>query len=119
MADQLPLPPMRPTQRVTQTLDKGLLPIGVVVSLLVGFAALIFTGTTRAEKMEAKIETVDASLKLTSADTKDHTRELASHDRRIQRVEDALVNSLEILKEIRSDQKDLKGAIEDIRKKTR
>lgn len=99
-----------------KTLDKGLLPVGVVVTLLVGFAALVFTGATRAEKMESRTENIDAAAKVTAAEVKEHSKDLVNHDRRIQRVEDAQVNILDILKDIRSDQKDLKSAVEEIRK---
>ncbi len=100
-----------------QTLDKSLLPVGVVVSIVIGFVGLTFTGATRAEKMEARTEAVDAAQKITAAEVKEHVKDLVAHDRRIQRVEDAQVTMLDVLKEIRADQKDLKSAVEDLRKK--
>ena len=99
------------------TLDKSLLPVGVVVSIVIGFVGLTFTGATRAEKMEGKIEVVDAAQKATTAEVKELAKESAAKALRIQRVEDAQVGFAEVLKEIRDDQKDMKRALNKLNEK--
>ena len=99
-------------------LSKGTLPValvvGLVASVVAGVSGYATSQATASQAVKDQVVAVDAATKATAAEVKEQGKALVDHDKRLQRVEDAQVSMVELLREIRSDQKEMKGAVQEL-----